>query len=622
MRHKQLELITLAVIATNILMLINEIPAPLILLTIASLVLSLVVSNKSARSILKISLLILTMVAIRLNFKNLLVPECGVAFVLVLASLKFWELKEIKDHFNMFLILILSECSLFLLIPSFFVFSFGLLKMIFYFYYLLKIRNYDVGLLNFKRLILLAAPSLLFSLALFLTFPRFTQGFINIAGPHSAKTGVNTEFNFKNLGPITPSSTPVFKARGLEQSGLNLNLVYWRSNVLWIFSNQHWQSGYHNLKINPPTLTNAPYVYKIEYLQKQKEFLPILDGTSVISNTSLPINTYSEGTHRLKVFSNKRLNYEVAGYYGERTYPINDLMTRKGLRLKSDAINQISETLLSGVSRDTTDEQRLKDLIQVFKKRNFEYSLNPPLYDTLEQFIIKGKLGYCTHFAAAFTYLARILELPSRMVVGYLGGELNPYDGSVLVKELDAHAWVEVYLTNKGWVKIDPTSIVAPARLQMSGQDFIQQLNPYLSFFNFRISKSFFKFTALRKLELWLESVNSKLNIGLADFDRDKQAEFIKKLNPLNIPLGWVFVITLLVVMMGYSLLFIGQSKSSLSKNEKQYRKFKGLMLAHGLTKTSFETASQFQIRCTLTLPKFKQQIDDETANYINAFYR
>ena len=111
----KLKIITALIISINVLLIIQDIPLNIIVLTIGSLGLSFLISNKRLRTILKVILLFVGMAFLRFHFKPLLVTECGVAFVLILSALKFWELDEERDHFNMFLILSLSECSIFLL---------------------------------------------------------------------------------------------------------------------------------------------------------------------------------------------------------------------------------------------------------------------------------------------------------------------------------------------------------------------------------------------------------------------------------------------------------------------------------------------------------------------------
>ena len=58
----------------------------------------------------------------------------------------------------------------------------------------------------------------------------------------------------------------------------------------------------------------------------------------------------------------------------------------------------------------------------------------------------------------------RGMDIPARIVTGYQGGEINGVDGFWTIRQSDAHAWAEVWLAGQGWVRVDPTSAVAPGR--------------------------------------------------------------------------------------------------------------------------------------------------------------
>ncbi len=600
----------------------GDIPNNIIILTIGSLILSFLLSGKKIRSTFKILLLVIGMVLLRIHFKILLVTECGVSFVLILSTLKFWELDEERDHFNMFLILSLSECCIFLLNPTFIIFSLGLLKMLFFFYYILKMRDYDISLLSPKRLLILITPSIILSLILFYTFPRFTQGFINTNDMQFIVGGGNSRVNFKELGPLSISSENAFRVYGLENSNLPFKILYWKTAVLWHFSNQEWTASNNNLKQEIPILTNAKLKYNVEILLNLKDLMPVLDGASSVMTSNLNFNSYSDGSYKLKTITRDNLVYSVVGNYGDRLQTNSEFMMRKSLRLNSSRKNEIKEEYFGLASNSQNDEERLKELIKIFKNRIFEYSTSPPKYDSVEDFLLTGKSGYCSHFSAGFTYLARAYDLPARMVVGYLGGQFNPYDNSVLVKELDAHAWVEIFIKSKGWVKVDPTSLVAPSRLTLSAEEFNNSLNPFISIFNFKIKRDFFNSAFIDDLTLRLDSLNSKFNTNILNFDREKQIAVLKKLTPGNLPVGWIFSLSLGSFLFIFWIIFYLYSKKKTDPNLKRYKKFLKKMYTHKLIKANHETISQFHLRCLKELPSDLNYINEEVDNYINSFYK
>ena len=109
----------------------------------------------------------------------------------------------------------------------------------------------------------------------------------------------------------------------------------------------------------------------------------------------------------------------------------------------------------------------MQTALNYFRNNEFSYTLNPPALgeESIDDFLFRTSKGYCEHYASAFTYLMRAAGIPARMVAGYLGGELNPYGEYLIVRQSDAHVWVEVWLSGKGWVRTDPTLAVAPQRV-------------------------------------------------------------------------------------------------------------------------------------------------------------
>jgi transglutaminase-like putative cysteine protease len=97
----------------------------------------------------------------------------------------------------------------------------------------------------------------------------------------------------------------------------------------------------------------------------------------------------------------------------------------------------------------------------------YTYTLDPGVYgaNTADEFWFDRKEGFCEHIASAFVVLMRAMDIPARVVTGYQGGELNRVDGYWIVRQSDAHAWTEVWIADRGWVRVDPTAAVAPGRI-------------------------------------------------------------------------------------------------------------------------------------------------------------
>jgi hypothetical protein len=109
----------------------------------------------------------------------------------------------------------------------------------------------------------------------------------------------------------------------------------------------------------------------------------------------------------------------------------------------------------------------VQSALRFFNREAFHYTLVPPLLgaNPTDEFLFESRRGYCEHYASSFALLMRLAGIPSRIVLGYLGGEPNPVGGYHMVWQSDAHAWTEVWIAARGWVRVDPTAAVDPLRI-------------------------------------------------------------------------------------------------------------------------------------------------------------
>ena len=85
----------------------------------------------------------------------------------------------------------------------------------------------------------------------------------------------------------------------------------------------------------------------------------------------------------------------------------------------------------------------------------------------MDEFLFDTREGFCEHFSSAFVFLMRAAGVPARVVTGYQGGDLNPVDSNITVRQSDAHAWAEVFLAGRGWLRVDPTAAAVPGRVDV-----------------------------------------------------------------------------------------------------------------------------------------------------------
>jgi hypothetical protein len=121
------------------------------------------------------------------------------------------------------------------------------------------------------------------------------------------------------------------------------------------------------------------------------------------------------------------------------------------------------------IADGATPDQIIERALDIFRGDTFFYTLTPPPLGlhTADEFIFETQEGFCEHYASAFAIMMRAAGIPARIVTGYQGGEFNGIGNYYVVRQADAHAWTEVWLGDRGWVRVDPVSAVAPERISL-----------------------------------------------------------------------------------------------------------------------------------------------------------
>jgi transglutaminase-like putative cysteine protease len=179
----------------------------------------------------------------------------------------------------------------------------------------------------------------------------------------------------------------------------------------------------------------------------------------------------------------------------------------------------------------------------------YRYTLDPGVYgeNTADEFWFDRKEGFCEHIASAFVVLMRAMDIPARLVTGYQGGELNPVDGYWIVRQSDAHAWTEVWLQGQGWVRVDPTSAVAPGRIGS-----LQRLLPPRS----ALAAAFGNVTPglSEGLRAAWDAINNGWNQRILNYTQSRQLNLLKNIgfeSPSWEDLSYVLIALIVIVALG-----------------------------------------------------------------------
>ena len=219
----------------------------------------------------------------------------------------------------------------------------------------------------------------------------------------------------------------------------------------------------------------------------------------------------------------QRIRYELESVTDAAPQPARDpAALRRALRLPEGFDPR--SVALAHEWRDATqsDAALVARAIDFLRAGHYVYTLEPPRLgvNSVDEFLFDTKAGFCEHFASAFVFLMRAAGVPARVVTGYQGGDVNPVDQIVTVRQSDAHAWAEVYLRSRGWVRVDPTAAAVPGRISSGlertvpeGEQLPLLMRPQLKW--------------LRSLRYQWEALSYKWNIWVLGYDPQRQRELV-----------------------------------------------------------------------------------------------
>ncbi|HUQ73898.1 MAG TPA: DUF3488 and transglutaminase-like domain-containing protein [Burkholderiales bacterium] len=326
-------------------------------------------------------------------------------------------------------------------------------------------RSLRLNLRTTGMLLAHAAPA---ALVLFVLFPR-------VQGPlwglpqdaYSAMSGLSETMSPGNLSQLALSDAIAFRAQFDGEPPLP-PLRYWRGPVLWDFDGRTWSAGMSTLvRFEEKAVTGPAYRYSVVLEPHNHHWLFALETAA-----SLPERSRMTFDHQILATApvRNRLRYDVVSVITpaleadeQRTSLSRALRLPQGFNKRALALGQ--EWRAAGGS----DAEILARGLAFMRQGKLTYTLEPPLLgaDSVDEFLFDTKAGFCEHFSSAFTFLMRAAGIPARVVTGYQGGDLNPFDLIVTVRQSDAHAWTEVYLRGRGWVRVDPTAAAMPRRVDL-----------------------------------------------------------------------------------------------------------------------------------------------------------
>lgn len=515
-------------------------------------------SNRTVNLLAILSALALAWFSVELGLLismiNLLIMSC---------SLKLMHLSRIRDVLQLF------AAGLFVLGCGF-IFSQSIAATVFYLALLLFLLLALYSLfspslpasLQAKRLAVMSAQALPIAAILFVLMPQLPPLW-KMPASGSSSTGLSETLAPGDIANLIQSNELVFNASFDGPIPLP-SQRYWRALTLEFFDGVSWQ------------ISQEREMAERQYRTIDHEFSPNVIGSafsySVIAEATgqdwlygidVAVPGSSASQREIWQTSHYQLQAEQAlmskRSYSVKSYPdtvmnqtLFTLDRRINLQLPEEGNPKTQQWVNRLRQNNNTQREFINAVLDYFRSQPFYYTLTPPQMsrDPVDAFMFEHQAGFCSHYASAMAYVLRLGGIPSRIITGYQGGE-NLTDNVLSVRQYDAHAWVEAYLYNRGWVKFDPTAIVAPQRIQQGLTNSFGEQRQASQLVDYQ------NWPGVKEVQLFLARMDYSWSKWVLGFDAQKQHNMLEKilgqLSPTKITL---FVLGVLAIISALLLIY------------------------------------------------------------------
>jgi transglutaminase-like putative cysteine protease len=468
--------------------------------------------------------------------------DAGVTLLVVLLVLKTLELRARRDALVVFFL------GFFVVLTHFFysqslLLALAMLVSVWGLLTALVLAHMPVGRPPIAQAGALAARAALWGtpvmVALFLLFPRIGPLW-GMPEDALAKTGLSGSLRMGGIAEIALDDAIAFRVR-FDGPVPPQEQMYWRGPVLSRFDGVEWRRQEVNHFLSTERLelrTSGPGLpYEMTLEPSRLPLLPMLEATADSTDLDRP---RIEGV-RVRVRGD--LQWVTDRPLVDRVRVRGRAFTRFDYGPRNGLVTQYEDTALPvGHSPRTiawaqalrqrqpdADAMTLARAVLTHIRSGFTYTLAPGTYGdddpnaAIDEFWLDRRQGFCEHFSTAFVVIMRAFGVPARLVTGYQGADTELQDGYVVVRQANAHAWAEIWVVGRGWVRVDPTAAVAPERIERSRTlrapqgavaGAIANVNPEL---------------AARLRAAW-EGINNRWNQWVLNYARSQQFDLLQRL--------------------------------------------------------------------------------------------
>ncbi len=470
-------------------------------------------------------------------------------------------------------------------------------------------------------LVLQALPLMV---ALFFFFPRLPSPLWNLGvESQGASTGVSDTLSPGSFSSLVRSESIAFRA-DFDGPIPPPPQRYWRGPVFWQTDGVTWRDDRALAQpFRPPERQALIASYRVVLEPTGQPWLFTLDIP-----LDEPRDALLTGDYRIisDAAPKGRVAYRARSALEYNTGPLHPFDRRYALQLPGNVTDRM-RALVAGWRKEAPGDLELVDrALDHFRREAFYYTLSPPALEEnpADQFLFESRRGFCEHYAASFTLLMRIAGVPARVVGGYQGGEVNPLGNYLVVRQSDAHAWSEVWIEGRGWVRVDPTAAVAPERVERSFTVDPDRFGEAVGTpVDFDIDPDLV--ARLRQGLAWgMDALETTWNRWILGYSDETQARLLQLLGldflqGRRLAFGMVALTGLVVALLALGLWL--RSRPKTDPVQAAYRRFCRRMAGAGLARRSSEGPVDYAGRIAVRRPDLAEPVAIITRLYVDLRY-
>lgn len=514
----------------------------------------------------------LALVIIYFDAKTFLGVEAGTAVLSTFLFAKALETKNKRDFIILFNFALFVSASLFLHSQAFWMALLVLCCLISCLVGLYRVQtaHFDIqqsvfqslksDSLHIVKFIGLALP---FFILLFMFFPRLPPLWQIPIPNNKATTGLSDTMSPGDIAELSQSSALAFRIIGDMQQLPKRDQLYWRALVLDHYDGITWTSDGSNKQ--PKSLTNLQgqvdgFHYQYLATDPTQQWITGLDKSIPVEQRFYLHQDWSITPRRLV----QRTQPIQLQWIGDQVHDVVDekstqFLFKNNLNYPQNSDRKAQQFALKMFQQSQSNPHiYIQNILNWYKQEKFIYTLSPGTLGSnrIDAFLFQSKQGFCEHYASSFVMLMRYVGIPARVVTGYQGGELAPDGQSWEVRQLDAHAWAEVYQDGQ-WHRIDPTAMIAPMRLNQGMQNMMRDNSAIFgdaTYSNLRLQQ----LSVLRTLRIWSDYASYQWQSKVVGYDAEKQNSWMKK---LGLDSSYSYGLVLIFGILGLLAMYWGISK-------------------------------------------------------------